>query len=226
MVDFHGLYQSPLQQLVVPAGVPALFLGFWLAAERGRRESSPARRFARLYCPLFALESVLDPLATGLLPPALSLGPAAGAALAFAFVLLGDFRVLWLVLSLLDREPAPRAAARQAALLSLAAPAADGVGLALGVGGQGLWLVHEVAFLSLVLWLRQILIPRRAPAERRPALRAAAGYAAATYALWALSDALLLGAGLDLAWLLRILPNQLYYAFWIPFVYAVFLSRR
>ncbi len=225
-MSFQDLYHAPLQQLVLPAGVPALFLIWWIATQRGRRESSPARRFVRLYCPLLCVEAILDPLATGALPRALGLGAAWGSTLAFAFVLLGDFRVLWLVLALLDPEPAPRRAAWRAALLTLAVPAADGVALALGAGGQGLWLVHEVAFLALALGLRQRLVPRRAPAELRAPLRAAAGYAALYYALWALADALILGAGLDLGWGLRILPNQLYYALWIPFVYAAFLSRR
>jgi hypothetical protein len=134
--------------------------------------------------------------------------------------------VLWLVLALLDAEPAPRRAAARAALAASAVPALDGLAIALGAGGQGLWLVHELAFLALALWLRQRLVPARAPAPWRGPLRAATGYAAAYYALWALCDALLLGAELDAAWGLRILPNQLYYAFWVPFVFAAFLARR
>jgi hypothetical protein len=225
-VSWEEVYQSAAQQLVAPLVVPALFLSWWLLTQRGRREASPARRFLRLYCPLFAVEALLDPLATGWLPPALGLGDAGATALAFAFVWLGDFRVLWLVLTLLDAEPAPRRAAARAALLACAVPAVDAVALALGARGQGLWLVHELAFCSLALWLRQGLIPRRAPAPWRGPLRAAAGYAAAYYALWALSDALLLAAELDAGWGLRMLPNQLYYAFWVPFVFAAFLSRR
>ena len=46
------------------------------------------------------------------------------------------------------------------------------------------------------------------------------------YALWASSDALILWGGLDAGWLLRVVPNQLYYAVWIPFVYATFFSER
>jgi hypothetical protein len=224
-VTFAEAYQSPLQALWAPIAPPALFLGWWWLAQRGRREASPALRFLRLYCPLFAAQAILDPLATGLLPAALGLGSEAGTALAFAFVWLGDFRVLWLVLALADAAPAPGAAASRASLLACAVPAADGVAIALGAGGQVLWLVHELAFLALALALRQRLVPRRAPAEWRGPLRVACAYAAAYYGLWALADALILG-GFDLGWGLRILPNQLYYAFWVPFVFAAFLARR
>jgi hypothetical protein len=40
------------------------------------------------------------------------------------------------------------------------------------------------------------------------------------YALWATADLLIRYGGIDAGWLLRALPNQLYYAFWIPFAYA------
>ena len=46
------------------------------------------------------------------------------------------------------------------------------------------------------------------------------------YGLWAGSDALILWGGLDAGWLLRVVPNQLYYVVWIPFVYATFFSER
>jgi hypothetical protein len=50
------------------------------------------------------------------------------------------------------------------------------------------------------------------------------GYSAAYYALWLTADVLIVLAGLDLGWAIRMVPNQLYYAFWTPFVYARFFS--
>ena len=45
------------------------------------------------------------------------------------------------------------------------------------------------------------------------------------YALWAVADVLIL-AGRDVGWALRIVPNQLYYAFWVPVVWWLFFSPR
>ena len=52
------------------------------------------------------------------------------------------------------------------------------------------------------------------------------GYVAVYYALWATADLLILGTGRDVAWALRIVPNQLYYAWYLPFVYWRFFARR
>ena len=55
-------------------------------------------------------------------------------------------------------------------------------------------------------------------------LRDAAAFAGVYYALWASADLLITFGGLDAGWAIRIVPNQLYYAFWIPFVYFRFFS--
>ena len=41
----------------------------------------------------------------------------------------------------------------------------------------------------------------------------------------ALADVLIL-AGWDIGWALRVIPNQLYYVFWVPVVWALFFSPR
>jgi len=53
--------------------------------------------------------------------------------------------------------------------------------------------------------------------------RAVLAYAGVYYALWAVSDVLIL-AGVDAAWLLRCVPNQLYYGFTVPFVWWRFFA--
>jgi hypothetical protein len=50
-------------------------------------------------------------------------------------------------------------------------------------------------------------------------------YVTLYYGLWALSDTLWITTSLDAAWLLRMVPNQLYYAFFVPFVWWA-CSRR
>ena len=55
-------------------------------------------------------------------------------------------------------------------------------------------------------------------------LRIVLTYVAIYYALWAIADVLII-AGIDLGWALRIVPNQLYYAFWVPFAYFTFFRR-
>ena len=54
-------------------------------------------------------------------------------------------------------------------------------------------------------------------------VRALLAFAAVYYALWAASDVLIL-AGVDEGWLLRCVPNQLYYGLTVPFVWWRFFS--
>ena len=89
---------------------------------------------------------------------------------------------------------------------------------------QVLWLIYECAFVALALWWRARLIPARRPPALR-FLRAVLAYVAIYYALWAVADALIL-ARRDVGWALRIVPNQLYYAFWVPVVWWLFFSPR
>ena len=78
----------------------------------------------------------------------------------------------------------------------------------------------------MALTLRQRVVPARCEDPRNARiLRSLCGYVAVYYALWAGSDLLILYGGIDAGWLLRALPNQLYYAFWVPAVYYSFRSR-
>ena len=84
-------------------------------------------------------------------------------------------------------------------------------------------------FLAMALWLRGVGRPAWvAPndPERRRGLRAISAYVATYYALWALADVLILVFGLDLGWLLRVIPNQLYYAFFLPFAWFQLAGLR
>lgn len=233
---FFAFYASELQQTYSLWVVPLLFLVYLLGPGRRRAGASrdPAAGFLWTYSLVFALETLLDSFATSLVAKWLGIaGTSVGTALMVGFVLLGDWRVFALVLRL--ARPKGRWL-RDATLWTLLVPiAALAIENDLGrrwpaLPDQTIWLVYELAFLTLALVLRGLLVPRWASAagaaERLPYLRAVLGYVAAYYALWALADVLVMAFGLDAGWALRVVPNQLYYSFWVPFVFWRFFRER
>jgi hypothetical protein len=233
--SWQALYESDAQSLYAVVALPLAFLSY--LALRGWRAgpglSPDHASFVRRYCIAFAFLTILDPLATGPLVRRLGgPGTAADLILSCFFVLLGDFRVYWL----LFRLSGPRtggAAVLEAAAWTLIVPAVAlplwaGLRAALpALSEHAIWLVYEACFAGLALVLRAEVLPRRmaaaSPSLRR-FVRAVAGYSALYYALWATSDALILLFGLDAGWALRTLPNQLYYACYIPWVWLGFFS--
>ncbi|HVH18933.1 MAG TPA: hypothetical protein VNF72_11575 [Myxococcota bacterium] len=213
--DFWGaFYHSDLQSLWLPMLIPFLFLLYLVS---GGRPAGPTRvRFLHVWALLFTVETLIDPIATGPLTRALHFDGVALYAWIFVFVWLGDFRVLWLHFADAGDAPDPRGAARPAAALACLVPVTTGALYApvwmgfVEAPSQVLWLIYEVLFFALALWLRA--------RTANPALRAIWLYVLAYYALWASADVLIL-FGVDLGWALRVLPNQLYYAFFVPFVW-------
>jgi hypothetical protein len=205
---YHSDLASPYLLLVVPA----LFLLFLAVARPAVR--TPAHAFMGRWALLFSVLTLIDPVANGPVARALGLSGQPRTLWMFTFVLLGDFRVLWPIFADAGRAPDVRAAARRAARFTLLVPATTGVLYApvylgwIEAHGQVLWLIYEVCFAALALWLRA--------QAQRAAVRALALYVFAYYALWASADVLIL-SGVDLGWALRLLPNQLYYAFTVPF---------
>ena len=253
-MSFHSwrqLYQTDLQAVWALWIVPALFLVHLVRTGRDPGASVEPRvaGFVRGYALVFAVETMLDPFAGGPLLRWLGLADGTLATVVMvAFVLLGDFRVFLLVLFLAARASSPSAgagAAREArslprvageaALWTLVVPVVAVGGnaalraLAGDLPSQSIWLVYELAFVAMALVLRRAVVPARVPAERphvRAYLRAVLAYVAIYYALWAAADVLILAGGVDAGWALRIVPNQLYYAFYVPLVYGLFFSRR
>ena len=92
--------------------------------------------------------------------------------------------------------------------------------------GQWQWVIYEVSFMLLALGIRAGRMPGlasiRAGTAQSPYLRGVCGYVAIYYALWASSDLLILLGGLDFGWATRAIANQLYYAFFVPFVWLRF----
>jgi len=220
MRPFEAFYRSDLQGLWGLLVVPALFVIVrpWLR-ERTAGADPRAASFVRAWATVFAIETMIDPLAVVL----------AGAPM-LPFVLLGDFRVFALWLGVMRPElPLGRtlslAAAWTAVVPAIAWLLHRLADAALGpLPDQTLWLVYEIAFAVLAVWWATQLIPGGRPVAER-FLRATAWYVATYYALWALADVLIL-AGLDAGWALRVVPNQLYYGFWVPVVWWWFFAPR
>jgi len=240
---WNAFYHTDLQGVWALWVVPLAFL-VYLAVVRPdpARALDPMRTtFLWRYALFFTLETMIDPLAGGPIVRALGLADSAVATVVMvAFVLLGDFRVFLLVFALaaparpLDRAgvlAAAGEAARWTLVVPVVALALDRVALPALVGplpSQSIWLVYELCFLVLALLLRERLLPARlglVHAGLLAYLRAILGYVALYYALWAGADILIL-AGHDLGWLVRIIPNQLYYALYVPTAYLLFFSPR
>jgi hypothetical protein len=218
---WEAFYAGSLQGfwlLIVP---PAAFLVFLLAHGRPTAPGAEPRaaRFVRAWTIVFTIETILDPV----------LIVAAGAPM-LPFVLLGDFRVFLLLLGVM-RPERPLAttiglAAAWTVVVPIAAWGLDAVERALAsrpLPDQLLWLDYETLFVLMALGWWIAVPPWHPPARRF--LRAVLAYVVVYYALWAVSDVVIL-AGHDAGWALRLVPNQLYYVFWTPLVWTLFFAPR
>ena len=236
---WHDAYASELQNLSSLLVVPVAFLAWRLAAptDPARAVVPKAARIVAAATLVFAFGTVLDPLATGPLVRSEALrNTVAATLLPFLFVFLGDLRVLFVALAVAEPEaPLARILGRASAATAIVPIATGALYSALrwlwpDVHGQWLWMIYEAGFLGLCVYGARVWLPRRSAridalgVEGRSFLGSLFGYSAAYYALWLAADVLIVLAGLDLGWAIRMVPNQLYYAFWTPFVYARFFS--
>jgi hypothetical protein len=232
---WHGVYYSDLQSPYALIVLPLAFLA-WRAAvpTRSARAVVPeASRFVAAMTLAFAILTILDPISTGPLLRTEALRDSLATTLIpFFFVLLGDLRVLWLALGV--ARPERGAAGNLGGALGLCAivPCVAGAGYAItrwivpDVHGQLLWMIYEAGFLALCVVLSRVWTPRHLGHAPHSAsyVQALFGFSAAYYALWLIADLLIVAGRLDLGWAIRIVPNQLYYAFWVPFAYWRFFS--
>ncbi len=185
--------------------------------------------FVTAWAIVFLFEIAADALVTGQLSP-VPKKTELEKWLGITFVVLGDFRYFLLAEVFVRARAAPRglgpaSAWGRAAVLAFVVPV-------LSVIPQKLWpdlfadtrkifLLYEVMLLSLVVVLRFAVLPRRLaavePSVRRWILRVTT-FVAVQYGLWATADVIIL-AGAQAGLLLRLVPNFLYYAAFVPFVF-------
>jgi len=244
MDDFlwRDAYYSDLQSLYALLVVPLAFLAWRTASPSDDRRAvvPEAARFVSGATLFFAVATMIDPISTGPIAHSEGIdGTFAATLIMFFFVLLGDFRVLLLAIGVARPERTLKQNLSWAAGTSLIVPVVAGVSYAtLGaliddLHSQVLWMVYEGGFFVLCVVLSRQWIPKtladaalgqERSREQTRYLRALFGYSAAYYALWFSADVLIVVAELDLGWGIRIVPNQLYYAFWVPFAYWRFFS--
>ncbi len=188
--SWAAFYASDAQAVYAPLVAPALFLLVRLVARSPSRPgvAPESARFVRVYAVVFAVETLLDPLATGPLVRAAGLyGGSGGRAVLLPFVLLGDFRVFLLVFALAAPAAGVARAAGAAGLATLVVPAfALGANAALEwIAGDlhenSIWLAYELSFVAMALYLRFRFVPAHVGADRpelRGYLRAINGYVA------------------------------------------------
>jgi hypothetical protein len=234
-MTWQHVYESDAQGLWGLLVVPASFLLWRLVSPPATPGAEPrAAGFVRRYAVVFAVETLCDPIVTGPLLRWLGLGSGVLADTAMVpFVLLGDFRVFVLLLATIAPTAPLSTTLAVAAGWTCVVPAIAGSLTRLlhatlrDLPGTTLWLLYETAFAALALGWRAWIIPARA--TDRPHvhdyLRMLCTYVATYYALWAVADALIM-AGLDLGWALRMVPNQLYYSFWLPVAVGAFFATR
>ncbi len=222
-------YESPWHHpgLLASVGLVALTLALrdlLRAGPEGRAASPFFFRWLALAAPAIVLDAWLT-------APITPLSPRAAHVAAIAFVMLGDARFYLLAWRYghhpraTDDATLPRALAIGLAwslAASLAVGAANALAPAFFAVTRRSFLLYELLSLGLVLTLRLVLLPRNldargaSPAVRRWVL-GVASFVAVQYTLWALADVLLF-AGVRLGWILRIVPNLLYYGAFVEFV--------
>jgi hypothetical protein len=215
------IYSSPWHHpgLLLPLAVAGLAYAL-VGRARHPDAWSP---FLRAWLLWWGVEIVLDASLTGFATP-LHGHPGAERVAGVAFVILGDLRAYLL----LERLSAPARAwsvtwGRALAwgfVASLAVAAATRLFPITFGPTRHVFLFYEVVSLGLFLAWRLALDARRsAPPDPRALTlaRDVATFCLAQYALWIASDVLIL-AGCDAAYLLRVVPNVLYYGLFVAFV--------
>lgn len=217
---FRGVYESPWHNPAAFWAVSIGFLAWWM-----RRKA-----FLTAFVVLFLVEIVADALFKGgWASPAFAAWPLA-TPISIAFVILGDFRYFLLVERYASRPGArahdatPGRAWAAAGALSLLVPLLSAAAIRVVperfAEPRATYLAYEAMFVALALFLRFFWLPRRlaaAPAAVRAWLLRLTGFELAQYTLWALADVIIL-SGADAGFALRLLPNAMYYAFFVPFV--------
>jgi len=205
---FQAAYQTAWQHPGIAwiAGVPLLVFG----VIRLRR----ARRFWLWCFVLLEVEIIADAWLGGALAPKM---PSALATWTTSFsIIFGDFRFFYLV----ERESRGQRGWRPLLVALPVSLIVPGLSLCLHLkdparyDGSFLYLIYELGLL-LVITAFCFLRARRPRAAARAYVQRLILVECAQYVLWAVADVLILRA-VDLGWLLRLVPNTIYYAVFVP----------
>lgn len=217
---FHAIYESPWVATAAVALATLFAFALWLRK----------KPFLTAYIALFTIEILADALRSGSWSPLTLLKSSWAGTIDIAFILVGDFRYFLLVERFVRR---PTGALNEATSLStwgsaiaftLLVPAVSAIvnrSLPSTLNVRWTYLTYEAMFLALAIVLRAAVLPRRlagAPLGVRAWLLRVASFEVAQYALWALADVIILFTGADAGFALRIVPNVMYYAAFLPFV--------
>jgi hypothetical protein len=183
--------------------------------------------FFRAFAVLFTVEIMADALLTGGWSPLASGPSAVASAFAIVFVVLGDFRYFLLLERHAWRLSARLPLGLASLLTSLIVPLSS---MAIVKAGPAAWqasprtlfLVYELLFAALAALLRLRLrgagFARLEPAHR-PWITALTNFELVQYVGWASADVLLLLGAEDAGYALRLVPNVMYYALFVPFAW-------
>lgn len=214
---FQTLYDSPWHIPFVAFVVAAVTL------------AAIARKlpFLSAWAVLFTVEITLDAYLTGAWSPLLAHHAALIGTVAVPFVILGDYRYFVLVERQVQRGP--RAFGIALAWSLLVPVIAFGTAHAIPhafIDTRRLFLLYELLFIIVALVFRFVRMPRRFARAAMPVpervqrwLRRLTEFELAVYVLWAAADIMIFAFG-DIGFLVRIVPNVLYYAVFIPFALA------
>lgn len=195
----------------------------WVALGLGALAFASRLRFLGAYLVLFGVALGADALAGA---PFIRLPAPVGTVLSVVFVIAGDLRLFVVVERCTSKRGlnarAVGLAVASALIVPLASTAARLAIPAVAANERVQYLVYEAMFVVLALTWRLALLPARLrdakPEVRRWALLVTT-FVLAQYALWVTADVLIL-TGHDVGFGLRLVPNTLYYALFLPFVYA------
>jgi hypothetical protein len=165
----------------------------------------------------FSVVCALDAWLTG---PWTPLRGALATAASVTFVIAGDFRYFVLVARGIETKTTVRGLAAALAV-AFSIPVITQIARAAGLpDDRPTWLFYEGTFVGFAIGGRILL--RRVLRESgwRDFVLRLTMFELVQYGLWALADVILIATKADAGYLVRLVPNLMYYAFFLPFAIA------